>query len=324
MSNFPISRGRRLRGTHVLRSLVRETTVTANDLVYPMFVHSKATSPISSMPGISRFSPADLLVEVESLLKLGLTSVILFGIPDFKDSVGSSGYDADGVVPNAIRNLKLRFGSDLLLIADVCMCEYTDHGHCGVLVGEQVINDPSLELLTKCAVVYAGAGADIIAPSDMMDGRVRAIRYALDKGGFHECPIMAYSAKYASGFYGPFREAADSTPQIGDRKGYQMDPGNRLEAIKEVLQDIGEGADMVMVKPALPYLDVIREIRNIVNVPVAAYNVSGEYSMVKAAAANGWIDEDRVISESMTSIKRAGADIILTYHAKEFLQKGLG
>ncbi len=324
MANFPISRGRRLRNHPVLRNLVCETNVTAADLVYPMFVHSKDTSPISSMPGISRFSILDLIVDAEECLNLGLKSIILFGIPDKKDATGSSGYDPKGIVPSAIRELKTRFGDDLLVIADVCLCEYTDHGHCGVLSGVRVDNDPTLALLTRCALTYAEAGADIIAPSDMMDGRVGAIRAGLDEGGFLELPIMAYSAKYASGYYGPFREAADSAPQFGDRKSYQMDPGNRLEAIKEVLQDIDEGADIVMVKPALPYLDIIREVRNIVDVPVAAYNVSGEYSMVKAAGANGWIDEERVIAETLKSIKRAGADIILTYHAKEFLQKGMG
>jgi porphobilinogen synthase len=305
--------------------MVRETRVTADDLLYPLFVTHVETAPIPSMPGINRFSIDDLCREVESVAKLEVPAVMLFGIPEEKDEAGSGAYAEDGIVPRAFRALKRAVGDDVLLVADVCMCEYTSHGHCGIIENgsDIVCNDATLELLAKASVVYAAAGADILAPSDMMDGRVAAIRAALDANGFSGRPIMSYAAKYSSAFYGPFREAADSAPQFGDRRTYQMDPANRREALREVMLDVEEGADIIMVKPALPYLDILREVRDTVDLPVAAYNVSGEYAMVKAAAANGWIDEDRVIAETLTSIKRAGADIILTYHAKEFLERGL-
>jgi porphobilinogen synthase len=323
MSQFPSYRSRRLRGSATLRRMVRETRVTADDLIYPLFVTHAETAPIGSMPGVSRFCVDDLCREVEGLAKLGLPAIMLFGIPEEKDEQGSGAYAENGIVPTAFRALKKVVGNDMLLVADVCLCEYTSHGHCGLIENNDVANDPTLALLSQTALAYARAGADIIAPSDMMDGRVDAIRTALDSNGFSSLPIMSYAAKYASGFYGPFREAADSAPQFGDRRTYQMDPANRREALKEVAQDVEEGADIVMVKPALPYLDIIREVRDSFDLPVAAYNVSGEYSMVKAAAQNGWIDEDRVIAETLTSIKRAGADIILTYHAKEFLERRL-
>jgi porphobilinogen synthase len=275
------------------------------------------------MPGIQRFSLEDLIAEVESVAKLGIPGVMLFGIPDTKDERGTGAYAEDGIVPAAIRRLRKEVGDAVAIIPDLCLCEYTSHGHCGLIENGDVANDPTLALLAKAAVVYAQSGADMIAPSDMMDGRVAAIRTALDQSGFSNLPIMAYSAKYASAYYGPFREAADSAPQFGDRRTYQMDPANRREAIREVELDVEEGADIVMVKPTLAYLDVIREVRDRFDLPVAAYNVSGEYSMVKAAAQNGWIDEDRVVRETLTSIKRAGADIILTYHAKEFVERGL-
>lgn len=320
-----LHRPRRLRGSSNLRRMVRETRVTADDLLYPLFVTHARTAPIPSMPGISRFSIDDLCREVEAAARLGIPAVMLFGIPAEKDEVGSGAYAEEGIVPRAFRALKRAVGDDVLLVADVCMCEYTSHGHCGIIENgsDIVCNDATLELLAKASVVYAAAGADILAPSDMMDGRVAAIRAALDANGFSGRPIMSYAAKYSSAFYGPFREAADSAPQFGDRRTYQMDPANRREALREVMLDVEEGADIIMVKPALPYLDILREVRDTVDLPVAAYNVSGEYAMVKAAAANGWIDEDRVIAETLTSIKRAGADIILTYHAKEFLERGL-
>jgi porphobilinogen synthase len=318
-----LHRPRRLRGSANLRRMVRETRVAADDLLYPMFVTHAETAPIPSMPGINRFSIDDLCREVESVATLGIPAVMLFGIPEEKDDAGSGAYSEDGIVARAFRALKQAVGDDVLLVADVCMCEYTSHGHCGIVENGDVCNDATLELLAKAAVVYAQAGADILAPSDMMDGRVAAIRSALDANGLTDRPIMSYAAKYSSGFYGPFRVAADSAPQFGDRRTYQMDPANRREARREVMLDVEEGADIIMVKPALPYLDIIRDVRDSIDLPVAAYNVSGEYSMVKAAAANGWIDEDRVIHETLTSIKRAGADIILTYHAKEFLERGL-
>ncbi len=323
MAAFPQYRARRLRGSKLLRRIVRETHVTADDLIYPLFVTHADTAPITSMPGINRFSVDDLCREVEHIASLGIPGIILFGIPEEKDEVGSAGYAEDGIVPQAFRALKKAVGDSVLLMADVCMCEYTSHGHCGIIEGKDICNDRTLELLARASCVYAEAGADVLAPSDMMDGRVAAIRQELDVAGFADRPIMAYSAKYASGFYGPFREAADSAPQFGDRRTYQMDPPNRREALKEVALDVEEGADIIMVKPALPYLDIIRDVRESFDLPVAAYNVSGEYSMVKAAGANGWIDEDRVIAETLTSIKRAGADIILTYHAKEFVEKRL-
>ncbi len=315
---LPYRRPRRLRRSSTLRRLVRETQLSVDDLVYPLFVTHEANTKreIGAMPGNYHWSVDRIAAECEEVAALGIPAVLLFGIPEEKDPHGSGAYDPNGVVQQAVREIK-RAVPELLVITDLCLCEYTDHGHCGVIHEGQVLNDPTLSLLAQTAVAQAEAGADIIAPSDMMDGRVAAIRHALDEGGFSDLPILSYAAKYASGFYGPFREAAGSTPQFGDRRGYQMDPANRREALKEVLQDLEEGADMVMVKPALSYLDIIREIKDATDVPVAAYNVSGEYSMVKAAAERGWVDGERIMMEILTSIKRAGADIILTYHAKE-------
>lgn len=316
-----IRRPRRLRRTDTMRRMLRETVVTADDLLYPMFVtHERQSSEIGSMPGIFRFSVDDLCREAEKIATLGVPAIMLFGLPEEKDEVGSGGYSEDGIVPTALRAVRNAVGDSLLLVPDVCLCEYTSHGHCGVIRNGDVDNDPTVELLARAAVCYAAAGADMIAPSDMMDGRVAAIRAALDANDFANVPIMAYSAKYASGFYGPFREAADSTPQFGDRRSYQMDPPNRREARREIALDIDEGADIVMVKPGLAYLDILREARDNFDVPLAVYNVSGEYSMVKAAAQNGWIDEERVVRETLTAFKRAGADIILTYHAPDFLR----
>ena len=291
-------------------------------LLYPMFVTEEAESrPISSMPGISRFTIEDLSREVEEAVGLGIPAIMLFGIPNHKDALGSGGYNPEGIVPRALRALKARFGEAILLVADVCLCEYTDHGHCGIVSKGDVENDPTLELLTRSAVCYTDAGADIVAPSDMMDGRVSAIRSGLDKAGYTHIPIMSYSAKFASGYYGPFREAADSAPKFGDRRTYQMDPPNRLEALREMALDVEEGADILMVKPGLAYLDILRSARDQFDLPLAVYNVSGEYSMVKAAAQNGWIDEARVVDETLTAFKRAGADIILTYHALDFARR---
>jgi len=314
--SFPIHRGRRLRRSEPLRQLVRETELAPSDFIYPLFVTEGrgVKRPVSSMPGIYNLSVDHAVEEARQAHSLGIPAVILFGIPDRKDAKGSSAYASDGVVQRAISELKEAIPS-LQLIADICLCEYTDHGHCGVLSGQDVHNDSTLPLLAQMAVSCAKAGVDIIAPSDMMDGRVAAIRKGLDEARFESVPILSYAAKYASGFYGPFREAAQSTPKSGDRRGYQMDPANAREAIKEVLMDIDEGADMVMVKPALSYLDVIWRVKELVNVPVAAYNVSGEYSLVKAAAQNGWVDYTRIMLEILTSIKHAGADLILTYHA---------
>lgn len=320
----PLYRPRRLRGSEKIRRLVRETHVTKDDLLYPLFVTHGDSAPIPSMPDIQRFSITDLVWEVESVVDLGIPAIMLFGIPEEKDDVGSGAYAETGIVPHAIRAIRKALGDAIMIVPDLCLCEYTSHGHCGVVENGDVANDATLELLARGAVTYAEAGADMIAPSDMMDGRVAAIRAQLDRSGFTSMPIMAYSAKYASGFYGPFREAADSAPKFGDRRTYQMDPPNRREAMREVELDVDEGADIVMVKPALAYLDIIRDVRERFDVPVAAYNVSGEYAMVKAAAQNGWIDGDRVTRETLTAIKRAGADIILTYHAKEFVQRKLG
>jgi len=298
--------------------MVRETHLRVDDLMYPLFiVEGKGVKEeISSMPGVLRYSP-DLLPQVaEDLANLGIPAVLLFGVPEHKDELGSSGYDSQGVVQQGIRAMK-KAVPKLVITTDVCLCEYTDHGHCGVIADGDVDNDKTLELLARMALSHAEAGADIVAPSDMMDGRVGAIRRALDDSGFQNISILAYAAKYASSFYGPFREAAESTPQFGDRRSYQMDPPNWREALREVEQDIAEGADMVMVKPALAYLDVIRRVRDTFHHPLAAYNVSGEYSMVKAAAQQGWIDEKRIILEILTAIKRAGADIVITYHAPQ-------
>ncbi len=296
--------------------MVRETELSPTDFIYPIFVvEGRAVRhPIPSMPGIFNLSVDQAVEEARLAKNEGIPAIILFGIPGAKDARGSGAYDNAGVVPRAIRAIK-EVLPDLQIVADVCLCEYTDHGHCGVIQAQEVQNDATLPLLAQAAVAYARAGADVIAPSDMMDGRIGAIRKALDEARFESLPILSYAAKYASGFYGPFREAAQSTPQFGDRRGYQMDPANVREALKEVAQDLEEGADMVMVKPAMAYLDVIRRVKTQVNVPVAAYNVSGEYSMVKAAAQNGWIDYERVMMEILIAIKRAGADLILTYHA---------
>jgi porphobilinogen synthase len=316
---FPTVRMRRLRSNFAIRRMVRETHLDAGDLIYPVFVVPGAgvREEISSMPGVLRFSVDQLAGEAAELLGLGIPAVILFGIPETKDEAGSGAFAEDGIVQQAIRELKSK-APDLYVITDVCMCEYTSHGHCGAIdEGGCVINDVTLEMLAMTAVSHAEAGADMVAPSDMMDGRVAAIRAALDAEGHSDIPIMAYSAKYASGYYGPFRDAADSAPAFGDRSGYQMDPANGDEAIREVALDVDEGADIVMVKPALAYMDIIRRVKDDFGMPTAAYNVSGEYAMVKAAAANGWIDEKRVVLETLTGFKRAGADLILTYHAKD-------
>ncbi len=309
-------RARRLRANEAIRSMVRENHVRVEDLIYPMFVMpgEKKKLEISSMPGVYNFSLDEFVLELGNVAKLGIPAILLFGIPESKDSVGSGAYAEHGIVQEAIRIAKKNFPK-LYVIADVCLCEYTDHGHCGLIEDGEVLNDPTLELLAQTALSDARAGADMVAPSDMMDGRVGAIREALDKEGFTNIPIMAYSAKFASGFYGPFRDAAGSTPQFGDRRTYQMDSPNGNEAMLETALDIEEGADLIIVKPALTYGDIIYRTKERFGVPVVAYNVSGEYAMVKAAAANGWIDEQRIVMESMVSLKRAGADMIITYHA---------
>jgi porphobilinogen synthase len=315
---FPAYRPRRSRRNESLRQLIRETTVSAGNLIYPLFVvpGTNIARPISSMPGIAQLSVDRAVLECREIVALGIPAVILFGIPEKKDPVGSEAYIEHGVVQKAIKAIKQAVPT-LLVVTDVCLCEYTDHGHCGVLQDGVVNNDTTVELLAKEALSHAQAGADIIAPSDMMDGRVGVIRRALDSNGFDQIAIMAYAAKYASGFYGPFREAAESTPQFGDRRSYQMDPANTDEALREVALDIQEGADIVMVKPALAYLDVIYRVKQKFGYPVAAYNVSGEYSMIKAAGMNGWIDEEKIMLEVLFSIRRAGADMILTYFAKQ-------
>lgn len=317
-----IERPRRLRRTEAIRALVRETRLSPDDFVYPLFVceGEGVRREISSMPGVCNLSIDELVKEVEAARATGVRSVILFGVPDKKDAAGTQAYAEDGITQRAIRAIK-REVKDTLVIADNCLCEYTDHGHCGLIQAGEVLNDPSVELLARTAVSQAEAGADIIAPSNMMDGFVTAIREALDASGFEQIPIMSYAVKYASGFYGPFREAAQSAPQFGDRRGYQMDPANAREAMREAELDFGQGADMLMVKPALPYLDIIRAVRERFDLPVAAYQVSGEYSMIKAAAKLGWIDEERVAMEALTSIKRAGASIILTYYAVEIAKR---
>ena len=313
---FPIVRPRRLRQNATLRALVRETELSVSHLVQPYFVRAgrNIRKPIGSMPGQFQFSIDQLVREAEHTYRLGVPAVILFGIPERKDEKASGAYATNGIVPAAVRALKKAL-PELLVITDVCLCEYTDHGHCGVVRHGKVLNDPTLVLLAKSAVAYADAGADIIAPSDMMDGRVAAIRAALDKAGHTDTPIMSYAAKFASAFYGPFREAAESPPQFGDRKTYQMDFANANEALREVALDIAEGADIVMVKPGLPYLDLVWRIKEKFGYPVAVYNVSGEYSMIKAAAGNGWIDEKQAVLEMLTGFRRAGADIVLTYWA---------
>jgi porphobilinogen synthase len=316
MPSFPTYRPRRLRRTESLRRLVRETQLSASQLVLPMFVRSGRAlrQPVGSMPGVCQLSVDELLRDAREAERLGIGGVLLFGIPDVKDAIGSSAWDEHGPVQEAVRALK-RETPRLVVITDVCMCEYTDHGHCGVLEDGDVNNDATLELLTKEALSHARAGADIVAPSDMMDGRVRAIREGLDGAGFSNTPILSYAAKFASGCYGPFREAAESTPQSGDRRGYQMDSANIDEAMREVWLDIDEGADMIMVKPAGPYLDVLQRVKEETGYPVAAYQVSGEYAMIKAAAERGWIDGERVMMESLIGIRRAGADVIITYFA---------
>jgi len=315
---FPQYRPRRMRANETIRRMVRETTLLPDNFIYPLFVtHGKGVKKeIGSMPGNYQQSIDNLVKDCEEVYGLGIPAVILFGIPEKKDELGTEAYSDEGIVQHAIKAIKNRL-PDLMVITDVCMCEYTSHGHCGVIKNGVVQNDATLELLAKEALSHAKAGADMVAPSDMMDGRVAAIRDILDDEGFESVPIMSYAAKYASGFYGPFREAAESTPQFGDRRSYQMDPPNSREALREVELDIEEGADIVMVKPALSYLDIISQVKQEFSMPVAAYNVSGEFSMVKAAAKLGWIDGDRVMMEVLMSIKRAGADMILTYHAKE-------
>jgi porphobilinogen synthase len=317
-----LHRPRRLRRTEDVRALVRETRLTPDDFVYPLFVceGEGVRREISSMPGCFNLSIDELVREADQARRVGVRSVILFGVPDEKDATGSQAYAEDGITQRAIRAVK-REVKDLLVIADNCLCEYTDHGHCGVIEKGELLNDPTLDLLTRTAVSQAEAGADIIAPSNMMDGFVGAIRPALDRSGFEHVPIMSYAVKYASGFYGPFREAAQSAPQFGDRRGYQMDPANAREAMREAQLDVEQGADILMVKPALPYLDIIRRVRERFDTPVAAYQVSGEYAMIKAAGRLGWIDEQRVAEESLLSIKRAGADIILTYYARHMAER---
>jgi porphobilinogen synthase len=312
---------RRLRRTGVLRDLVRETALEPRHLIYPLFIEQglEGREPIGSMPGVDRLGIDAAVAEAGDCARLGIPGVLLFGIPSHKDEEGSGAYDDEGIVQLATRAIKAAH-PDLLVITDLCLCEYTSHGHCGVLRDGQVVNDETLELLARTAVSQAEAGADLIAPSDMMDGRIGHLRAALDDHGFADTPIMAYSAKFASAFYGPFREAADSAPAMGDRRGYQMDPANSDEALREVALDVEEGADIVMVKPALPYLDVLRRVKDTVNLPIAAYNVSGEYAMIKAAAAAGLLDERAAVLEALTGIRRAGADIVITYHAKDVCQ----
>ena len=319
---FPATRLRRLRATPVLRDLVRETRLDAADLVLPLFVQAGDTrrTPISSLPGIDRLSISAAVEEAGEASALGLPAILLFGIPDHKDAEGSGAYDDEGIVQLATRAIKDAH-PDLVVMTDVCLCEYTDHGHCGLLRDDGAVdNDPSVELIARAAVSHARAGADVVAPSDMMDGRIGAVRAALDEDGFGDTPIVAYSAKFASAFYGPFREAVGSTPAFGDRRAYQIDPANGEEAVREALLDVQEGADVVMVKPALAYLDVIRRVKEATHLPVAAYNVSGEYAMIKAAAAAGALDERAAVLETLTSIRRAGADIVITYHAKDAAQ----
>ena len=318
MADFPVKRLRRLRYNTKVRDLVRETVLTKNDFIYPLFVipGEGKVEEIRSMPGVFRFSIDELVKECKEVAALGIPAVILFGIPDHKDEVGSDAYSDDGIIQRAIRAIKNEV-KDLLIMTDVCLCEYTSHGHCGVLNGEEILNDETVELLVKEAVSHAKAGADVIAPSDMMDGRIGAIRKGLDENGFRNIPVLSYAVKYASGYYGPFRDAADSAPAFGDRRSHQMDVANSSEALREALSDIDEGADIIMVKPAGAYLDIIKMVKDATGMPLAAYQVSGEYAMIKAAGQLDWIDEERVMMESLVSIKRAGADMILTYFAKE-------
>lgn len=318
MTDLNFKRHRRLRQSGTMRAMVRETSVNKDDLIYPLFVADgkNKKNEVPSMPGIYQWSLDRLTEELQEVVDLGIRSILLFGVPDHKDAVGTSAYDHNGIVQRATALIKEQFPS-LLVIADTCLCEFTDHGHCGVIEKGEIVNDASLELLAKTAVSQAQAGADIIAPSNMMDGFVTAIRHELDQAGFENVPIMSYAVKYASAFYGPFRDAAGSAPSFGDRKTYQMDPANRLEAIREAESDVAEGADFLMVKPSLSYLDVVREMKDRFPLPLVTYNVSGEYSMIKAAAQNGWIEEKKVVLESLTAMKRAGADLIMTYFAKD-------
>ena len=318
-------RPRRLRKNQKIRDLVRETTLTKNDLIMPIFVDENLKGnerrEISSMPNQYRFSVEGAIEEAKEIADLGIPAVVLFGIPKYKDEIASSAYDKNGVVQRTIRGIKEELGDELLVIADCCLCEYTSHGHCGIVKDGKILNDATLPILAKIALSYAEAGVDIVAPSDMMDGRVKAIREVLEENGYDDVAIMSYSAKYASSFYGPFREAAESAPKFGDRKSYQMDIGNAREAMKEIALDIEEGADLILVKPALPYLDIIRMAKDRFDVPIGGYCVSGEYAMVEAAARNGWLDREKVIYEILLSIKRAGADFIITYWAKEVAEK---
>ncbi|GAB1441272.1 porphobilinogen synthase [Ignavibacteriales bacterium] len=318
MADFPIKRLRRLRYNPLVRDLVRETLLTKNDFIYPMFAvpGTGIRKEIRSMPGVFNFSIDELVKECKEVAALGIPAVILFGIPELKDEVGSDAYSDDGIIQKAIRAIKAEV-KNLLVITDVCLCEYTSHGHCGVLNGEEILNDETVDLLVKEAVSHAKAGADVIAPSDMMDGRIGAIRKGLDDNGFKNIPVLSYAVKYASGYYGPFRDAADSAPAFGDRRSHQMDVANGDEAIREALSDVEEGADIIMVKPAGAYLDIIKRVKDATGMPLAAYQVSGEYAMIKAAGKLGWIDEERVMMESLVAIKRAGADMILTYFAME-------
>lgn len=318
MEKLQFSRHRRLRSSATLRSLVRETHLRTEDFIYPLFIleGEKKREEVSSMPGVFRVSMDQLKAEMDEIVDLGIKSVLLFGVPDEKDECGTQAYHDHGIVQVATRYIKENY-PEVVVVADTCLCEYTSHGHCGLIENGDVANDSSLELLVQTAVSQAKAGADIIAPSNMMDGFVAAIRAGLDEAGFENIPIMSYAVKYSSAFYGPFRDAADSTPQFGDRKTYQMDPANRLEAMREAESDVDEGADFLIVKPGMPYLDIVRDVKNNFNVPVVIYNVSGEYSMVKAAAANDWIDEEAIVMEMLTGMKRAGADLIITYHAKD-------
>jgi len=315
---FPQYRPRRMRRTENLRRMIRETRLSVDNLIYPLFVvpGEKVRRPVASMPGVFQLSRDEVVREVKEVVKLKIPAVILFGVPEEKDERGSEAYSQSGVIQQAVKAIK-DATPDLVVITDVCLCEYTSHGHCGIIKGQEVDNDATLDVLARVALSHAKSGADIVAPSDMMDGRVRAIRQALDENGFSQTAIMAYSAKYCSGFYGPFREAAHSAPQFGDRRSYQMDIANAEEAIREVTMDIEEGADIVMVKPALAYLDIIRTVKNLFDFPLAAYNVSGEYAMVKAACEKGWLEEKRIVMEILTAIRRAGADMILTYFAKD-------
>jgi porphobilinogen synthase len=318
MATYPTKRLRRLRYNPLIRDMIRETELSKNDLIYPLFVMpgENVRNEVVSMPGVYQFSIDTLVKECKEVASLGIPAIILFGIPEHKDEKGSEAYSEHGIIQRAVKAIKTEV-KDLLVITDVCMCEYTSHGHCGLLDGEEIINDETIELLAKEALTHVRAGADIVAPSDMMDGRVAAIRKILDENNFEKIPIMSYAAKYASGYYGPFRDAAESTPAFGDRRSHQMDIANALEALREVETDIEEGADIVMVKPAGPYLDIIHRVKDKFGMPTAAYQVSGEYDMIKAAGKNGWIDEVRVMIESLTSIKRAGADMFLTYFAKD-------